>query len=412
MYELRPYQKEASDRAIEFFLDKKDKSNAIIVAACGAGKSLIISDIAYRLNSDVLVFCLSKELVEQDYAKMKTYTDDCAMYCASTGHKEIARVTFASIASAKNAMEDFKHFRYVLVDECQAINSEEGMYIDFLEMLGVKVLGLTATPYRLSSERYFDYELKRMSTRNSKLTMLTNESNSFFSKIIYKIETKDLQDMGYLANPVYVDARPKRWNNKMLKSNTSGAEFSNSSVKFAMETSGHLTHLVDITQRLLHAKDGIRRKGVLVFAMFVEDAMAASNELNQREGSMVSAFLCGETTKKNRERILQEFRDGTIRVLFNVGVLVTGYDYPALDTIVLGRPTMSLTIYYQSVGRCLRLAENKQRPWVIDTVGNNARFGNVDNLRIFESSEKKQEVFGWVDNQWKQLTGVILDKKK
>ena len=82
-YQLREYQKQASDAAIAFFKNDKIDYNAIIVAATGCGKSLIIADIAYRLASDVLVFCPSKEITEQNYHKMLSYGVECSMYSAS-----------------------------------------------------------------------------------------------------------------------------------------------------------------------------------------------------------------------------------------------------------------------------------------------------------------------------------------
>lgn len=371
------------------------------------GKSLIIADIAHRLNDNVLVFGPSKEIIEQDYAKMCSYGEECSMYSASVGQKVISKITFASIGSVKSHVEDFKHFKNIIIDESHLLNSDDGMYINFLSMLKCKVLGLTATPYRLTSERYFDTKAKAMRTKNSMLTMLTNESNAFFKRIIYSVETSNMVASGYLARLTYYDARPKGWNEKSIFKNSTGSDFSEKSVKWMMEKTDHKTHTTNILQRLLYPHDRTPRKGILAFVMFVEDAEYISNELNAREGKRIAAFLTGETSKKNRESLLEEFKSGELKILLNVGTLTTGFDYPELDTVVMARPTMSLALFYQCVGRAIRPSQGK-KGWIVDTVGNSFRFGNVENLRLSQVNGKP-EILGFVGNKWKQLTGVYLD---
>ena len=82
-YELRDYQQEASDSAVRFF-NTKNRRNGILVLPTGAGKSLVIADIASKLTGNVLVFQPSKEILEQNFAKLKSYgVDDCSK-CYST----------------------------------------------------------------------------------------------------------------------------------------------------------------------------------------------------------------------------------------------------------------------------------------------------------------------------------------
>ena len=282
-----------------------------------SGKSLIITSIADELNSNVLVFCPSREITLQNLSKMKKYTDDCSAYSASVGEKRVSKITFAMIGSIKNKVEEFKKFRYIMVDECHGIGSDnaDSMYLTFLSMLDCKVLGFTATPFRLTSERYFDYEAKAMRTKNAKLTMLINEDTPFFKKILYVVQVKDLLNQGYLANLKYYSVKPTRWNEEKIYKNTTGSDYSEKSVKFMMEMSDMTTHLISVCRRLLQPKTGVPRKGILVFTQFVEDAEKIANSVHS------AAFISGMTTKKNRERILQDFQDGKIKVLANCGVL-------------------------------------------------------------------------------------------
>lgn len=108
MYKLRDYQQKASDAAVSFFNNKAKKTNAIMVLPTGSGKSLIIADIAARLDGHTLVFQPSKEILEQNFKKLCSYGIlDCSIYSSSFNSKEISRITFATIGSVKNHPELF-----------------------------------------------------------------------------------------------------------------------------------------------------------------------------------------------------------------------------------------------------------------------------------------------------------------
>ena len=96
----------------------------------------------------------------------------------------------------------------------------------------------------------------------------------------------------------------------------------------------------------MNPKAGGKRKGILVFTRFLKEAERLTMSI---PGCVI---VSGDTPKKERERILEMFKTGEIPVVANVGVLTTGFDYPELDTVVMARPTMSLAMYYQIVGRC------------------------------------------------------------
>ena len=147
MYQLREYQKEAVEAAVRHF-ERDTRRNGVIVLPTGAGKSLVIANIAYRLDAPVLVFQPSKEILEQNYAKLCSYgVLDTGIFSASFGRREVRKITFATIGSVKNYKDYFRRFRYAIIDECHNVNAEAGMYKDFIDTIQCKVLGLTATPY-------------------------------------------------------------------------------------------------------------------------------------------------------------------------------------------------------------------------------------------------------------------------
>lgn len=386
--QLRDYQKAASDKAVAFFLDPGIKCNGVIVIPTGGGKSWIIADIANRLNNSVLIFCPSREILIQNYEKMQNICPfDCAVYSASVGQKNIAKITFATIGSAINHINAFEHFRYIIVDECHLVNAKEGMYKTFLSAIKCKLIGFSATPYRLSSNRF-----------GSMLKFITRTNPKVFSKVIYHVQVSTLLDMGFLANVEYFPMSPIGWNELNLQINSTGADYTDKSVLkeyYRIDFYGYLVHIV---QRLMHPKIGGKRKGILVFTRFLKEAERLTWSIPG------CAIVSGDTPKNERDRILEAFKTGDIQVVANVGVLVCGFDYPELDTVVMARPTMSLAMYYQIVGRCIRPHPDKRSAWYIDLCGNINRFGKVSDLRLHDGGNGKWAVY----SRGRQLTNVIL----
>ncbi len=405
IYTLRDYQQQASDAAINFFKSKRER-NGILVLPTGAGKSLVIADIAHRLDGNVLVFQPSKEILEQNFDKLRSYgVEDCSIYSASFNSKEISRITFATIGSVKSHMEDFNHFRYIIVDECHGVNPQGGMYKDFFDCAKRKILGLTATPYRLTSAQICLDENGRYDPtcepqNKCILKFLTRTRPRVFHDVIYQVEIQTLLQRGYLSKLNYYDMTilPQEG----LKRNTTGMDFDEKSLFDEFQRVNLQDHLVNIVMRLQHPKSGIPRKGILVFTKFLEESENLCRSIDDCE------MLSGETPKKERERIIKDFKSGKIKVLTNVGVLTTGFDYPELDTVVMARPTMSLAMYYQILGRAIRPHPSKEAGWIVDLCGNIKRFGKVEDLRLFERKPGEYFIQGIADNQCKQLTNCYF----
>lgn len=380
----------ASDAAVGAFTSE-GKGNGLLILPTGAGKSLVIADIAHRLDGPLLILQPSKEILEQNFAKLQSYGCwDCSIYSASVGRKEINRITFATIGSVMNHMDDFAHFQNVMIDECHYVNSKEGQYETFLHAVPRKVVGLTATPYRLG----------KGPEGMSMLKFLTRTRPRIFDHVLYYCQISELLAKGYLAQLSYYDLTAI--NLEMVKSNSTGADYDEKSLKLEYERSGFYDKLTTTTLRVLKPKSGIPRKGVLVFTRFIEEAENLVAKMKIK--SINAAIVTGETPKKEREAILADFKAGTIKVVANVGTLTTGFDYPALDTIILGRPTKSLSLYYQMVGRAIRPFNGKDG-WVIDLGGSYRRFGAVSDLRI-ECPPGSQR---WVvTSRGRQLTNVAF----
>lgn len=395
VYQLRDYQQKASDAAIEFFnLKDKRKHNGLLILPTGAGKSLVIADIASRIDEPLLVLQPNKEIAEQNIAKYASYGfHEYGVYSASLGMKTICRVTFAMIGSVMNHMEEFSIFKKILVDECHLVNSKGGQYKEFFEAEQRKIVGLTATPYRLGqSVDVFTGEY------GSILKFLTRTRPRIFTKVLYYCQIKTLLERGYLAKLRYFDLNCIDLNNVQV--NSTGADYDDASLFNEFQRVGFYDYTLSIVKRVMRPKDGTRRNGILVFTRFVEDAERLAEDLMG-----FCEVVSGKTPKKEREAILERFKSGDTEVVANVGVLTTGFDFPALDTIILARPTMSLALYYQMVGRAIRPYEGKDG-WVVDLCGSISKFGKVEDLTIeLEGKEK------WIiTSNGKQLTNKLFTK--
>lgn len=384
-YTLRPYQREAVDAAVSF-LKGPSRHNSIEVLPTGSGKSLIIANVVKDLGEPVLVFQPSREILEQNLSKLASYGYQAAVYSASKGRTEVANITLATIGSVTGKSGLFDNFRYIIVDEAHLVNPQEGMYKTFLGALtecGAKILGLTATPYRLHSNR-----------SGSELHFLTAEIPRVFSEMIYHVQNRTLFEKGYLARIEY--ATTNGFDRSKLEINTTGADFTEESVSRCLWASNLPIRLIDVIQEEMKT-----RRNALVFTRRVDEAKYLVNRL---EGS---AIVTGTTPKKERNRIIDGFKRGTIPVVCNVGVLTTGFDYPELETVVIARPTMSLALYYQMIGRATRPHPQKRSARVVDMCGNYGTFGRVEDLEIVDGG----------DGQWymasgeRQLTNVYYGER-
>jgi DNA repair protein RadD len=379
--QLRYYQQEAINNALN---DKK--LNPIIVLPTGAGKSIVIKEISEKLNGKVLVLQPNKEILEQNYKKYKEYHCDCSIYSASCNIKEINRVTFATIGSIINATNLFNQIEVIIIDECHLVDSkyQESMYISFINKIKVNVIGLTATPYRMHSTLKFGSSTK----------MLHQTKNSLFKKICYNINPKELIEKKFLSQIKYYDVKFTQL--EILKINQNQSDFINSSIDYFINY--HINSILNLLKTISQ-----KHKSILVFCKSIEHAKKINQYLNayNLKSEQIDSFL----SKEEREKIIKKFKNHQIQIIINVGVLTTGFDFPELDCIILARPTLSISLYYQMVGRGLRIAKDKECCHVYDLCGNVERFGKVEDLKII-TKNNKDNLCGIINGVQMQLTHV------
>lgn len=358
-FTLRPYQQAAVDATLQHFRKKNDA--AVIVLPTGAGKSLVIAELARLAKRRILVLAHVKELVEQNHAKYESYGVKGGVFSAGLKRRDQQyQVTFASVQSvAANLAQFSNEYSLLVVDECHRINDdEESQYGKIITQLKaanpeLKVLGLTATPYRLGTGWIYQYHYHGYSR---------GESVKPFKYCIYELPLSYMIRNEYLTPPDCVDATITHYDFTSLTQNRFG-EYADKDVNQLLGKHQRVTQTI-INQVQSLAKN---RQGVMIFAATVQHAQEIFGYLPADQ----AALITGQTHLQERDRLIQAFKNKKLKFLVNVSVLTTGFDAPHVDLIAILRPTQSVSLYQQIVGRGLRLAAGKKDCLVIDYAGNN-----------------------------------------
>ena len=366
-YQLRPYQKNAVHSVIRHF--RQSEEPALLVLPTGAGKSLVISELARIARGRVLVLAHVKELVEQNHAKYQSYGLNASIFSAGLGLKEDSeQVIFGSVQSVVRNLTRFCHvpeqkaFTLLIIDECHRVSMEEDSsyhkVINHFKQLNpnLKVLGLTATPYRLGMGWLYQY----LQTSSTKGTVRTGEPR-FFTTCLFELPLSYMVDNGYLTTPQVIDAPIVFYDFGQLSRDGFGrcAE---------QELNQLLQGKTRATREIIEQvkQEATKRKGVMVFAATVDHAREIMGYLPPDD----SALIIGDTPLKERDQLIGAFKQQRLKFLVNVSVLTTGFDAPHVDLIAILRPTESVSLYQQIAGRGLRLAPDKKDCLIIDYAGN------------------------------------------
>ena len=371
MLELRPYQRESINSTYSHWFD--GGGDGLIVIPTGGGKSLIIAQFLQELLHDyplmrVCVITHSKELIEQNHAELVGIWPQApaGIFSASVGRRDTTNpIIFCGIQSVYDKVEKLGKFDLTLIDEAHLISRRaSSMYGKFFADLrkvypDMRLLGLTATPHRLDSGR------------------LDTGEDAMFEKIIYEADVADLIEQGYLS-PLVSKATEAEINTKGV--HRRGGEF----IAGELERAAMADDLVKRAATEIVAR-GANRRAWLCFCSGVDHAVAVRDAL--RDLGITAEEIDGNTPKKERERLIANFRAGAIKALTSVNVLSIGFNVPHVDLIALLRPTESPGLYIQQVGRGFRRAPGKRDCLILDFAGNVMRHGPVD---MVETKDKQK----------------------
>lgn len=355
---LRPYQQEASDAAYDFIMQCLDP--CLIEAATGAGKSLIIADLAKRINavSGKKILCLapSRELVEQNREKYLATGNPASIFSASIRKELKHPVVFGTPQTVVNNLHRFNNYAAIIIDEAHGITPTLKTIIRGIQEKNdkVRVIGLSATPYRTRDGYIFanHYEHGKMAPEVA--------HDPFFHTLAYSIGARDLIDMGYLTPPVIGSAQ-EHYDTSGLKLKSTG-KWDQSTVDAAFVGRGRLTS--QIISDVVAQSAG--RQGVMVFASTIQHA----EEIMESLPPELSEIITGKTDKVERENIITRFKAKQFKYLVNVTILTTGFDASHVDVVAILRATESAGLLQQIIGRGLRLDDEKDDCLILDYAEN------------------------------------------
>ena len=386
--QLRPYQQAAVDAVYEHLRSKDN--NPCIVLPTASGKSIVLAkitqDAVEKWSGRVLILAHVKELLEQNSEKIRKLCPDLRIGVYSAGLKSrdtSEQVIVAGIQSVYNKACELGPFDLVIVDEAHLIGLEgsgDGMYRTFLKDMKVinphvRVIGLTATPFRLKGG-------------------LICKPENILNEICYEVGIKEMIAQGYLSPMV---SRAGRTEANLDGLHIRGGEFISDEVETAMNKE----EVTDAACREI-ANLIVDRKTVLIFCSSVDHCRNVAEKIRQYTGKEC-AVVTGETPAKERADIIARLRGenvsadlfgtpmSSLKYCANVSVMTTGLDVPNIDCVVMLRPTASPGLLLQCAGRGFRLSPEtgKRECLFLDFGGNILRHGPLDMIRVKEPGAGK-----------------------
>lgn len=390
-YSLRPYQQKCADFVLEE-LKKNTKDPILLNLSTAFGKSWLIADIAKRSGLKTLILTISKELCEQDYAKLNEVMEgqDIGMYSASWGRKETEYITVATVQSAHKHPELWEDYGLVIADEVDASFSLDGMFGHLIK--GKKVIGLSGTCYGTVGSKTGNW----FTTKIWPLHKIKSSKFGWFWKpVAYNVSEKQLLDEGYLC-PLKLFSSPIECGR--LKVNSNGSEYTLESINdWVSHVYGRIIEVMKKAE-----ETGMCHTGI-VFMPSVDSCEALERLC---ETYKVNArAVHSKTPSKTRDEVIEAHKRGELTWLINMGVATRGFDNPAVDCLVIARPTKSLRLHRQILGRALRLSEGKKLGYVLDLTNNCKTWGGPEDVIMGKN--------GWQDTillKGKDISGMEVSK--
>lgn len=335
---LRPYQAAAVDAVFDFW--SEEPGNPLIDLATGLGKSLCLAELAQRLLTGwpdlrIVVATHVAELIEQNYLELLGAWPfaPAGIYSAGLGRRDAhSRILFAGIQTVWNKVASIGHVDVLMVDECHLIPAKsETMYGKFIAALrevnpDMKILGLTATPFRLDSGR------------------LDEGEGRLFDKVVFEYGIGEGIADGWLAP---LSSKGTDTGFDLSGVGRVGGDYKQNALQAAVDKEAVTAAAV---QEIV-AK-GHNRRSWLCFCSGVEHALHVRDEI--RRHGISCETVTGETPKEERRRIIEDFKAYRLRAVTNNSVLTTGFNHKGVDLIAALRPTLSASLYLQMMGRGTR----------------------------------------------------------
>ena len=342
--QLRPYQTEIIQKILESTTKRQ-----LISLPTGTGKTIIFSELARQLNQPTLILAHRDELIQQAKDKLLTVwpNADVGIIKAekNENHHQITIASIQTLARTQRLKQVRPDIQLIVTDEAHhaCATSYKQVYHHFNVLTqnpdNILHLGVTATPLR-----------------NDKLGLAT-----IYDDITYQGQYIDFVQDGYLCDLEFhgIHCSLDLDNIKTTPLSGYGRDFQADALATAINTDEIRHNIVDAYQK--YAAD---KKHTLGFA--VDRDHAQSLHQTFIDTGIDSGYIDGETPIDERKQILHDFRQSTIKVLWNILVLTEGYDEPNIDCILLARPSKSPSLLTQIIGRGTRTAPGKKKCTILD----------------------------------------------
>ena len=356
---LRPYQEKAIKEIFNKW--KEGKKSVLFQMPTGTGKTILFTEIAkLGVNATrkrkILIVVHRKELVEQIKSELTKKDVDAGIIMADvpSDYSKYAQIAMIQTLSRREHPEA----DLVIIDECHHAKAET--YKELWSIYpNAKFLGVTATPTRLSGEGFDD----------------------LFDELIVSMSINKFIEQKHLV-PVkhYACASPDLSNIKKSK-----GDYETQALSRAMLTNAVMSDVIETY--IEHCNN----KSTIIFAVDLEHSKSIVQRFKAK--GISAEHIDGKTPKDIRQQILADFKSGTIKIVSNVEIITEGFDFPMCEAVLLARPTKSLTLYLQMVGRVMRTANNKIEGIVLDNAGLWLEHGlsSMDREWQLNGAKKKKE---------------------
>jgi DNA repair protein RadD len=358
---LEHFQQRSVDLAIASTLKAP-----LIVVPTGGGKSHIAAALALHYR-DCLILSHDSRILRQNANKIPLQTHELGIFCAelnSKNHGELC--TVASIQSAYNAAHEFARYKHIILDESHLCGfNSDTRYRKFFDIIQPdKIIGMTATPYRLEGGH------------------LVGHKNSLFDGIAAEITYDEVLATGRIV--------PARGKEGEALPDMAGVEKSLSGdLQDEQAAVSFMLTLKDNAREIVHYASSKRK--VLIFTHTIEQCEATVKALRD-----LGQYVDCVHSKKDNTASFTHFHEGMTKYMVNVGLCTTGYDFPLIDMVVLLRSTLSPALYVQMAGRGARAAQGKEYFTLLDYGNNMMRHGSLKNVnpppRKGEPKKKEEDL--------------------
>lgn len=316
------------------------KKSLVLMAPCAFGKTTVASAMIQSATDKgkKAAFIVDRlELIDQASERFDEDGIQHGVIQADHPRREPWQHVQVCSIQTLNKRGGIDGYDLIIVDECHILHEAHKKII---RESGAVVIGLSATPF-------------------------TKGLGKHFEDLVSTTSTADLIEQGFLCSfRVFAPSKPDLGGVKTVR-----GDYEDKGLALASDKRELIADIVDTWFRLGESRPTI------AFAVNRAHSKHIAEQFKAR--GVVAEHLDCKTPKGERKEIINRYRRGEIKILVNVGILDKGFDYPGVSCVILARPTKSLMLHIQQIGRGLRTAEGKADCLILDHAGNHERMGFV-----------------------------------